>query len=241
MFKVEIDGTTCFESTKIKIPEGYFLGVSAVSAENPDSFEVFRLVTTTDKSTPGQSEPNIQTNLQARILHEQKLKEANTPGFLGQDNEDPPEISADQIKTDRQFADLHDRIQATFKHVSTFQRDFNHFTDDAQARNKELVDLLSGPLAKIKEMDDRLKSLETTIQSIKYLVGDKDYLRLHTELKQAMSESHTNILAGVGHSVRSHAPSMGWFLFLVLGFQAFLAGSYVLYKRQRANGPKKYL
>lgn len=34
---------------------------------------------------------------------------------------------------------------------------------------------------------------------------------------------------------------MGVFLFMIIAFQALLAGSYVIYQRRRANGPKKYL
>ena len=34
---------------------------------------------------------------------------------------------------------------------------------------------------------------------------------------------------------------MGFFIFLLVVFQLLLAGSYVVYKRRRANAPKKYL
>jgi mannose-binding lectin 1 len=244
LFKVEIDGDICFESANIKIPEGYFLGISAVSADIPDSYEVFRMVTMTDKNEPGQSVTNIETNQQALVQQMEQLNKPKgeyVPEFLGKDNEDPPEISADQIKSDRQFADLHDRLQATFKHVSSFQRDFDHFTAEGMIRNNELLGILGGAMEQMKSMEERLKAMEKNIETIKYQVGDKDYLRLHTELKQAMQDSHSNILAGVGQSVKNHAPSMGWFLFLVLGFQGVLAVSYVAYKRQRANSPKKYL
>jgi mannose-binding lectin 1 len=34
---------------------------------------------------------------------------------------------------------------------------------------------------------------------------------------------------------------MGFFIFLVIAFQVLLAVSYVVYKRRRANMPKKFL
>ncbi|EGX52141.1 hypothetical protein TWF173_010737 [Orbilia oligospora] len=41
--RVELDDHICFESNKIKLPNNYRWGVSAASAENPDSFELFGL------------------------------------------------------------------------------------------------------------------------------------------------------------------------------------------------------
>jgi mannose-binding lectin 1 len=34
---------------------------------------------------------------------------------------------------------------------------------------------------------------------------------------------------------------MGFFIFLIIAFQVFLAVSYIVYKRRRANMPKKFL
>ncbi|KAF3171349.1 hypothetical protein TWF106_006562 [Orbilia oligospora] len=41
--RVELDDHICFETNKIKLPSNYRWGVSAASAENPDSFELFGL------------------------------------------------------------------------------------------------------------------------------------------------------------------------------------------------------
>jgi mannose-binding lectin 1 len=50
-FRVNLDGTLYFESNKIKLPLGYNFGITAASAENPDTFEVFKLVNTTENHT----------------------------------------------------------------------------------------------------------------------------------------------------------------------------------------------
>lgn len=41
--------------------------------------------------------------------------------------------------------------------------------------------------------------------------------------------------------ILSSLPRMGFFVFLVLGCQAGMAGLYVFYKRRRSQMPKKYL
>jgi mannose-binding lectin 1 len=47
-FSVEVDGHICFESDHIRIPPGYNFGITAASADNPDSIEVFKLVVLSD-------------------------------------------------------------------------------------------------------------------------------------------------------------------------------------------------
>jgi hypothetical protein len=61
---VSVDGTLCFESDKIKLPLGYNFGITAASAENPDSFEIMQFVTTTEQHTPDIQDPNQGQNQQ---------------------------------------------------------------------------------------------------------------------------------------------------------------------------------
>jgi mannose-binding lectin 1 len=39
----------------------------------------------------------------------------------------------------------------------------------------------------------------------------------------------------------ANAPSVAMYVFVVLGSQALLVVAYLVYKRRKANGPKKYL
>jgi hypothetical protein len=41
--------------------------------------------------------------------------------------------------------------------------------------------------------------------------------------------------------ITASSPRMGFFLFMLIAFQVLLAVSYVIYKRRRANMPKKFL
>jgi mannose-binding lectin 1 len=51
-FRVEIDGRLCFESGKIRIPAGYKFGLTAATPDNPDSWEIFKLVVMSDSLDP---------------------------------------------------------------------------------------------------------------------------------------------------------------------------------------------
>ncbi|KAK3375075.1 concanavalin A-like lectin/glucanase domain-containing protein [Podospora didyma] len=61
-FVVEVDSHLCFESDKIRLPSGYNFGITAASAENPDSFEVFKLVVLNDDNNHGSTSSYHQTN-----------------------------------------------------------------------------------------------------------------------------------------------------------------------------------
>lgn len=41
--------------------------------------------------------------------------------------------------------------------------------------------------------------------------------------------------------VTASTPRMGFFIFAIIAFQLLLVGAYIVYKRRRANMPKKFL
>ena len=243
---MDVDGKLCFDSKKIKLPLGYSFGVSAASAENPDSFEVFKFVTTTESHTPDVQDANAANQQQfggAGEAQTQNQQNNNQdPGAIPSFS-DPPEVPAEQIKSsDAQFADLHNRLQAMMKHISAMNRDLNHYQVNAKSENDKLVAQISRLEASISKLDG-LASMERKIDEIK---GDVRQTKsdLHNSLdkhvmslKSAVRDTHHSVIG----SLAANAPSVALYVFVVLGSQALLVVAYVLYKRRKANGPKKYL
>jgi mannose-binding lectin 1 len=248
-----VDGKLCFDSKKIKLPQGYSFGISAASAENPDSFEVFKFVVTTDSHTPdveqpkADNQPRYAAANQARNTNQNRNQNQNQNSNPGTGDipafSDPPEVPADQIRSqDAQFADLHNRLQAMMKHISTLNRDFNHYQQDAKSYN----DILVAQIARLESLlakVDGLANLERKIDEIK---GDVRQTKsdLHnqldrqvTSLKTTVRDQHHSMLG----TVAAHAPSAVLYVFVMMGSQALLVAAYILYKRRKANGPKKYL
>lgn len=244
-FKVEIDGKLCFESQQIQLPTGYTFGITAASAETPDSFEVFKLAVQIPNPGMGQAAPMVNSPPKFKDPRTASQQSRNPSLFSPDAEGDLPELSADAIEQSKQFADLHYRLQSVMKHISTFQREFNQFSHVAQERHDELKGVSSVPFDQLNAMDRRLEALERSIQQISKDVGSQDYRTHIDELSRTVRESHSSLLEGVtgsiGHIVTGSAPRLGFFIFVVLGFQALLALSYVIYKRRRANAPKKYL
>lgn len=246
-FQVSIDGNLCFESTKIRLPIGYSFGITAVSGENPDSFEVTRFVVTSQKyDYDAQNQGLPQGNTSPGSSGDASEPPYGSRGTA--DPEDPPEIEADKIATNRQFADLHNRMQALMKHLSTLQRDYMSGRQEETQKLTAIHNMLSkqqyskgssgGASDEIlKQMDKRLQDMESKIQDmanqimhIKYAVADTGHIE---DLKRTVKEQHTAVL--------SAAPKHGFLIFTIIASQVLLVVAYVIYDKRRAKSAKKYL
>ena len=244
-----MDGRLCFDSKKIKLPLGYSFGITAASAETPDSFEVFKFVTTTESHTPDVQDPNSANEQQFGGAGQAQTQNQNQNQNNNQDSgsipafSDPPEVAAEQIKSsDAQFADLHNRLQAMMKHVSAMNRDLTHYQQQAKSEHEKLVAQISRLESSISKLDG-LANIEKKIDEIK---GDVRQTKsdLHNSLdkhvlslKSTVRDTHHSMLG----TVAANAPGVALYVFVVLGSQALLVVAYLVYKRRKANGPKKYL
>jgi mannose-binding lectin 1 len=171
-------------------------------------------------------------------------QEAIPPSFLDstkptsdKNTADPPEVDADKIRQEQQFADLHNRLQAIMKHVVALQRDYEHgrqaiekLLSDVQTRVSSIPTGDHASSGEVKAIDKRLEAMELQIQRIKLAVADKGHME---DLKRAVKETHSGLLEAV--------PRHGFLIIVILGSQALSVAAYVLYKRKQANSPKKYL
>lgn len=241
-FRVTVDGTLCFESSKIKLPLGNVFGITAASAENPDSFEVFKFVTTTDSHTPDIQDPT-QPGGQQKVLGddihgrttEQEKPKGDIPAFS-----DPPEVPASQFtSSSEQFADLHNRLQSMMKHISAANRDNTHFHTQAQSRHDELLNRISrmeASLAELHTLRERMDGIQNDVRQTKAdLHGALDG---HVQgIKDQVVNTHYNL----HKTVEGMGSGLGRIVLVVCGSNALLVGAYLLYKRRKANSPKKYL
>ncbi|MCJ1482859.1 hypothetical protein MMC06_003025 [Schaereria dolodes] len=237
-FEVKVDDRPCFQSDKIKLPTDYHFGISAASAETPDTFEVFKFLLTTTtayaREEPRRNPPSIPQQQQQQPVGQMEQPQQQNPN---QPVQDTPASSI--TSQDAQFTDLHDRIQKMSHSIDNLFREFSKLASQAEQRHAEMMrkSSSSDQLGGVKE---KLDSMERTLNAVQRDVGGK-FDKLHNSLK----DSHNNILEGLPQTmtqiVSTGSPRMGRFIFIVIVFQLLLAGSYIVYKRRRANGPKKYL
>ncbi|KAK2003624.1 legume-like lectin family protein [Colletotrichum falcatum] len=245
-FKVEIDGRLCFESDKIKIPPGYTFGITAASADNPDSFEIFKMVVMSDNLHPGDSSHQQQQ----QQAHEQKPAQgepsSKNPGSSKAEPmklEEFPDANADTITSSReQFTDLHNRLQSVNHQLGTIFRSVHEIDVHGEKRHEEtsqILDSLRQELRKLEKMND----LEGRIGGL-----EREVRAMRTDLNLQMKNTEHSIKSYLGDhhaSLSSHivdaAPGHGKLIAVIVGSQVVLAVGYVLYKRRKNSMPKKYL
>jgi mannose-binding lectin 1 len=214
-FEVIIENRPCFSTDKITLPSDYSFGISAASAETADSFEIFKFVLSTTSSTT-REEPTKSPPQNAHAAPE----DAKASTIVSQES---------------QFADLHDRLQNMAHVLDGVYEEVVKLSLLSEGRHQEIArNFVSGD--KLNAMDQKLQSIETTVQG---------YQQQFLGLQKLVRDSHSRLTVGLpqhmSEIISTKSPRMGFLLFIFISFQLLLAGSYVVYKRRRANAPKKYL
>ncbi|KAL4976826.1 concanavalin A-like lectin/glucanase domain-containing protein [Aspergillus desertorum] len=234
IFEVTVDDKPCFATDKITLPAGNTIGVTAATPENPDSFEVFKVVLQTATSPVGKASP-----VQAQNTNQQPLA-AQPQGNAQQEQaslNNPGSINA-------QFVDLGSRIQLINHATNNIIRELGNQASKSETRQSELLQRLATN-EQVQSLDTRLQRLEQTLLSIQRDLEGKDYRDRFNQLHETLRSSHQSLTENLKDNVVSvitaSTPRMGFFIFSIIAFQVFLAISYVIYKRRRANMPKKFL
>ncbi|KAH8668318.1 concanavalin A-like lectin/glucanase domain-containing protein [Xylariales sp. PMI_506] len=255
-FKVEIDGNLCFESNNVNIPSGYQFGLTAASAENPDSFEIFKLVVMTQESVDDadlSSSSQFQTQQDSYGQAGSQNSQGGSASGDGQWENSVPDVDADSISgSQAQFKDLHVRLQSIDHHMRTLFQMLSSQSSVGEARQQEtsqqiheiktLVTTLNSRLDKLDNLD-KLDALQNQVLSL-----EREIKNTHNNIASKIRESENNIrkLLGDTHgSMLEHvavqtAPKHGKLIFVIFGGQIFLVAAFVFYERKKA-WPKKYL
>ena len=188
VFSVEIDGKSCFRSSEIKMPKDYFFGLSAASAETPDSFEAFSFKVTHDSTQFSHS------NQQQPPAHQF----TNPQGNAGI----PAEAPASQYTTsDVQFADLHDRIQALSMQLSTLQGALAEAVYKMGERHEEVIRVAREPGSQFNSLEVKVGNIERTMYRVQADVEGKDYRGHLDEIRTAVREGHMSLMEGLPASM----------------------------------------
>ncbi|KAL8633488.1 hypothetical protein Q9189_000834 [Teloschistes chrysophthalmus] len=211
---------------KIKMPSGYFFGISAASADTPDSFEVYKFVASTPtgitrelprRNPPSQQPPPPASNAGAAVN--------------GQDSRS----SSSDIQLAAQVTDLQNRLQSMSQQVDNVFREVQQLVSKFEARHQELAHKITSN-EQLSALDRRVQSFEDTLRS-----HEGHFSSIQGALKDSHSTLNEGLTQHMTHLISTKSPKTSSFIIALIVFQLLLAGSYVMYKRRRANGPKKYL
>ena len=125
------------------------------------------------------------------------------------------------------------------KHITQMNQQLT--TEKAESTRKH--DAL---MAKLQILEASIKIQEGTPNIMKDVQSDVRQTKadLHEALNQHMyglkssvQDTHQTVVGGLAKK----GAGLGSFVLVVVGSQVLVVGLYVLYKRRKANGPKKYL
>ncbi|KAL4807563.1 concanavalin A-like lectin/glucanase domain-containing protein [Aspergillus unguis] len=236
IFEVTVDEKPCFSTDKVKLPAGNTIGVTAATPENPDSFEVFKLVLQTATSPVGKAPPLQQHN---QNQNQQPLASQPQAG-----TQQAQAVAGDLSSINAQFVDLGSRIQLINHATNNILREIGNQNSKSETKQSELLQLLASK-DQVQGLDARLQRLEQTLLTIQRDLEGKDYRDRFNQLHETLRSSHLSLTENIKDNllnvITASTPRMGFFIFLVIAVQILLAGSYIIYKRRRANMPKKFL
>ncbi|KAM5353806.1 hypothetical protein ACJ41O_000456 [Fusarium nematophilum] len=251
-FKVEIDGQLCFESDKVSIPSGYQFGITAATPDNPDSFEVFKVVVMADNTDAGSAQAPPARKEERAPQHQQQQKQQtpdkNPPSRGGNAKRDDDyneyaDEDGDIFQTSKtQFMDLHNRLQNTNHQLSSLHRTASRHQQQDEKRHEELSKMLGQIRADMRKLDEisalqnRIAGLEKELQGLR-----KDVTRKLQSTERSVKDSLTSHHSSLSQAVMDSTPGHRFLVLFFLGTQLALVAAYVIYKRRRASMPKKYL
>jgi mannose-binding lectin 1 len=229
---------------------GNSFGISAASSDNPDSFEVFKFVVTTESHSPDINAVDPKIDFQGKTAQVpignskggapvpvNKQGDGDIPAFS-----DPPEAAASEFKSsDAQFADLHNRLQAMMKHIHALHRSIPDSGSIALLKSDiAAVSSQLSTLSRIESIEKKLDAIQADVKQTKSdLHGALD--RRFMGLKTDITESHGKTVESLMGHIGENRTGLWGILCVVLLVQGGLGGAYLAYKRRIKNGPKKYL
>ncbi|KAF7716142.1 Uncharacterized protein PECH_005418 [Penicillium ucsense] len=235
VFEVTVDDKVCFSTGKINLPTGNTFGLTAATPETPDSFEVFKFILAS-ASGQGQTAQSPQDSTQQQQQH--IVNHNQVP--VGADSK----TSGSDSSNAAQFVELHSRIQLQNKAINNIIQEMKAQAGKTEARHNEAMQKLVAK-EQIATLDARLQRIESLLQNIQRDLEGKDYSGRFNQLQDTLRSSHLSLTENLqSHfisAITASTPRMGFFIFLVIASQALLATAYVIYKRRRANMPKKFL
>jgi mannose-binding lectin 1 len=181
----------------VKLPEEYYFGITASSAENPDSFEVHKfLVSTTNAYTreepvrnrqpPPNSHDQQKSNQQQR-QHGRSSSDHNIPQML-------EDVFAATIQSQQdQFADLHNRIQIISHRVDAMFDMLEKYVNSQDERHNHMMGRMVPMHDQISAVQRNVEKVERTTMETLRDIESKDFKDMLRQVHESIERSHDSL------------------------------------------------
>ncbi|OJJ51261.1 hypothetical protein ASPZODRAFT_127299 [Penicilliopsis zonata CBS 506.65] len=240
VLEVTVDDKLCFQTPKVALPEGNTFGITGATPENPDSFEIFKFVVSSSSSGSSGSIPVLQESSQQGNNQQGSSQQP----IVVRNAQEPVVQTTDSQATPQQLVDIGNRLQLVDQATNTLVRDVAGLASKFEDRHAEAMQQMATK-DRVASIDARLQRIEQALAAIQRDLERKDYSSSFSQLHETLKTSHLSLHEALHDSLRNiitaASPRMGFFICMIIAFQLVLVISYVIYKRRRANMPKKFL
>lgn len=196
VFEVMVDDKLCFTTDKVrnatsrtvidrraegnkqvKLPKDYYFGITAASADTPDSFEINKFLLFTDPASPIQQQQHEQPH-----QHQQQQQPL---GGQAQGNR-PQDVPATQYtSSESQFGDIHDRLQSLSHLQESSSSEISRLRAGSVDRQQETLRSLRAVTDKLNDLEQKLNGIERSLQ----LFESK-----FAYMQNTMRDTHSNLV-----------------------------------------------
>lgn len=176
---------------QIKLPSGYYFGITAASAETPDSFEVDKFTVSTTSSFT--SEEISRTPKAVQRENEQQLQELREQSNTGsQRGAKEQNAAAASNSINMQFDEYNSRLQAVTHQVDNVFSELQSLGKKLEERHVEMAGKAM-PTIPYEQIDRRLQAIEQTVQRIQQEVESRDYKEHLTSLQATLKDTQSSL------------------------------------------------
>lgn len=229
-----IDERPCFSTSKVNLPPDYNFGLTASSADPPDSFEIFKFALS--PTTPSTFPPPVS----------QQQTRQTRPDNIPLDTTTPPSTLTN---SQSQFEDLHNRLNQLSKSITNL---FDLVSKQSTLMDTHQQSLLSkipqinpSTLQSLSTLDTRISNLDRLVSSLSSDLKLSDHKTQFAKLSDQIQRNHESVSENVPQRLReymvAHTPRIGFILYSFMAFQTCAVGAWVWYKWRKSTMPKKYL
>lgn len=202
--EVHIDGQWCFASPKIQLPAGYTFGVTAASADVPDSFEVFKFVTSVPDPAQRQEGQQQKQTQQSWRPYENQQRPNNQPrDNAGQQAQQQAPIVVDTSAIDNRVAGLQTTLTQTKDKLSN---DIVALRGLIANQKDDLARTLPSA-SQFATVEQRLQKIERMVEAL-VRESDKRQQELQPQIERLMhtvKEGHRGVVEGLQHTSNSES------------------------------------
>lgn len=158
---------------QIKLPSGYYFGISAASADTPDSFEIYKFVTS--------SAPGVTRELPRRD------PPAQQPPQGGQTNDQGSQQASSNGQFAVQFTELQNRLSTLSQSLDNVFREVQSLSAKSDARHQDLSNRVSSN-QQLSAIDQKIQSIENTVRG---------FQGQFSNIQGMMKDSHSTLNEGL--------------------------------------------